>query len=96
MEDHLLWMEIALHGYAVTCLDARLAVQHKAPFGEGGLSAQLWSMERADLNNYLLLHRSGKLSMPWLLVLWLWSLAKFARRLGIAGIPFLLAKQKPR
>ena len=96
MEDHLLWMEIALRDYSVTCLGARLAYQHKAPFGQGGLSAQLWSMERADLNNYLLLHQSGKLHIPWLLVLWLWSLIKFARRLVIACVPFLLAKQMPR
>ena len=94
MEDHLLWMEIALGGHAVTRMDACLAYQYKAPFGEGGLSAQLWSMELADLRNYLLLQQSGNLRSFWLLVLWPWSLLKFSRRLLIAAFPALLSRQK--
>jgi len=94
MEDHLLWMEIALGGHAVTRMDACLAYQYKAPFGEGGLSAQLWSMEIADLRNYLLLMQSGNLGFFWLLALWPWSLLKFSRRLLVAAFPALLSRQK--
>lgn len=96
MEDHLLWMEIALAGKSLVRLNARLACLHKAPFGGSGLSAQLWAMERADLGNYLLLHRSGRLGMLWLPALWGMSLIKFARRLLIASFPSLLARQQPR
>lgn len=96
MEDHLLWMEIALGGKGLARLNARLAYLHKAPFGSSGLSAQLWAMELADLGNYLLLHRSGRLSILWLLALWGTSLIKFARRLLITSFPSLLARQQPR
>lgn len=96
MEDHLLWMEIALGGSKLTRLNAHLAYLHKAPFGESGLSAQLWAMEQAELANFLFLYRSGRLNTPLLIALWSLSLLKFARRLLIAGSPFLVARLRPR
>ena len=94
MEDHLLWMNIAFQGHTVACINLPLAYQYKAPFGEGGLSAQLWLMEKADLNNYLLLQQSEKLGAQWLLLLWPWSFLKFLRRLLITAFSSLSAKNQ--
>lgn len=55
MEDHPLWMQIAFAGHRVVRLKAELAFLYKAPFGEGGLSSDLWRMEAAELDNYRIL-----------------------------------------
>jgi len=96
MEDHLLWMQIAFAGHRVVRLDAELAFLYKAPFGETGLSSELWRMETAELDNYRRLFRAGVLGAPATLALWAWSLAKFAKRLAFATIPPLRARIQPR
>ena len=96
MEDHLLWLQIAFAGYRVVRLDAELAFLYKAPFGEGGLSADLWRMEAAELDNYKRLFRAGSISAPATLALWTWSLAKFARRLAYFLVPALRNRLDPK
>jgi glycosyltransferase involved in cell wall biosynthesis len=86
MEDHLLWMEVVLNGYACAKLAARLATIGKPQFGAGGLSAQLWAMEKGDLDNYWRLHRLGHISVAAALLFSVYSLAKYARRLAIVGL----------
>lgn len=86
MEDHLLWMEIALAGYKVVRLAAPLAVIRKAQFGESGLSADLWAMERGDLHNYWHLHRTGRIGVISTVLLWGASLLKYGRRLVIVVV----------
>ncbi|MHB1085897.1 MAG: glycosyltransferase family 2 protein [Thiobacillus sp.] len=86
MEDHLLWMEIAMSGYKVVRLAAPLAVIRKAQFGEGGLSADLWAMERGDLHNYWHLHRTGRIGLMSTVLLWVASLLKYGRRLVIVAV----------
>jgi glycosyltransferase involved in cell wall biosynthesis len=95
MEDHLLWMQTAFAGHRVVRLDAWLSFMYKAPFGEGGLSANLWRMEAADLDNYRRLFRAGSISAPATVGLWMWSLVKFARRLVYAPIPALRERLEP-
>jgi glycosyltransferase involved in cell wall biosynthesis len=85
MEDHLLWMTMALRGERIAVLDAPLASIHKAPYGESGLSAELWLMEKGDLDNYRLLHRDGLISLPAMAGFQALSLAKFARRLAVSA-----------
>ncbi len=96
MEDHLLWLQIACAGHRITRLDAELTFLYKAPFGETGLSSELWRMETAELDNYRRLFRAGALGAPATLALWGWSLAKFARRLAYAAIPALRERLEPR
>ena len=86
MEDHLLWMTMALRGERIALLDAPLASIHKAPYGASGLSAELWRMERGDLDNYRLLHREGLISLPTMAGLQVLSLAKFAKRLAVTRV----------
>jgi len=86
MEDHLLWMTMALRGERIAFLEAALASIHKAAYGASGLSADLWLMEKGDLENYRLLQRDGLISAPARVGLQAWSLAKFARRLAVTGL----------
>jgi len=91
MEDHLLWMQLALSGHKILLIERPLATLFKAPFGAAGLSAQLVSMERAELGNYGLLWREGRIGFGKLAVLSAWSAAKFVRRLAIVGLRRLSA-----
>lgn len=86
MEDHRLWMDIAASGTPLLRVEECLAAHHKADFGAGGLSAQVWRMERAELGNYAALRGSGTIPLFTYLLLVAWSLAKFARRLIIIGL----------
>lgn len=86
MEDHLLWMEIALSGGRMIKLDAPLAVIGKPAFGAGGLSAQMWQMEKGDLQNYWHLRRMGHIGLLAALFLSAFSLVKYIRRLIIVGL----------
>lgn len=86
MEDQWFVQELVFAGQGVAILHEVLAVIHKAPFGESGLSAEMWHMERGELRNYRDLQRSGYIRRPALVFLVLYSLAKFVRRLAIAGL----------
>lgn len=46
-EDHLLWSQIVLNALPVFRLEVPLVVLGKAPWGAGGLSADVWAMWRA-------------------------------------------------
>ena len=85
MEDHLLWMTMALRGERIALLDAPLAFIHKAPYGASGLSADLWQMEKGELENYRLLQREGLISLPAMAGFQPLSLAKFAKRLAVSA-----------
>lgn len=86
MEDHLLWQTMALSGERIAVLQATLAVIHKAPYGVGGLSADLLAMERGELANYWVLRGKRLVSLPAALALSVFSLMKFARRLAVVAL----------
>lgn len=81
MEDHLLWLEIVCAKLKVTRINAELAAIFKPAYGAAGLSAQLWSMERGDLDNYGQLYQSGCINFIQWLGLCIYSVLKFVRRL---------------
>lgn len=83
MEDHMLWLKIVCSGGRVVKLSAELAAIYKRPFGVMGLSAQFWSMERGDLENYHRLYRDNCINGFQLSMLAVYSLLKYARRLAI-------------
>lgn len=85
MEDHLLWQQMVLSGLAVQRLAVPLAVIHKASFGEAGLSAQLVSMQRGDLENYRVLRDLGYVSGTIAFLLRCYSNVKFMRRLLVVA-----------
>jgi hypothetical protein len=86
MEDHRAWLEFAFSGQRIMMIDLPLAMQHKLAYGASGQSADLIAMERAELENYHQLWREGHVNGPLLAVLWIWSLAKFARRLVVVAL----------
>lgn len=84
-DDHLLWMEIALSGLRVVKLSAPLALISKALYGAGGLSSQMWAMEKGELHNYWHLKTTGMIGLPAAIGLMAFSLAKYVRRLLIVA-----------
>jgi len=86
VDDHLLWLQIVCAGHTLVRLSPKLAYTYKRPFGESGLSGQLWIMERSELANYWILRREGCIGLGTTFALNAWSLAKFARRLALVGL----------
>lgn len=79
-EDYLLWLDVILSGLKAGFIDLELAYLHKRPYGEGGLSRDLWRMELGELETYYQLWRKSKVSTPLFALLTSWSLAKYFRR----------------
>lgn len=80
-EDYLLWLSMALHGYPLYHYEKPLTYLFKAPFGEGGLSSQLWEMQKGQLDTYQRIYRKQLICYCSWLCLSFFSLIKFARRL---------------
>ncbi len=85
-EDYLLWLTLVLREYGAYRFDAVLAYIHKAPFGEGGLSGQLWAMECGELDTYRKLYKDKLLSALSLAAISTYSLIKFARRALVTAL----------
>lgn len=83
MEDHRLWLEVVGAQLPVVKLQIELAAVYKPVYGASGLSADMWSMEKAELANFLYFYKQGKISPLLLPLLQCYSLAKFLRRLVI-------------
>ena len=81
MEDHRLWLEIVSTPMLAVRLDIELAAVYKPVYGASGLSANLWSMERAELANYRHFRDQGKIPQGQFMALWCYSVAKFIKRL---------------
>jgi glycosyltransferase involved in cell wall biosynthesis len=79
-EDYLLWLEIVLNGHSAWYIDAPMAYEYKAPFGEGGLTRNLSAMEAQELDTYRRLYRKGLLSAFSTCCLMMFSLVKYVRR----------------
>jgi teichuronic acid biosynthesis glycosyltransferase TuaG len=81
IEDQLLFTEICLDGYPCYRSKAALAFLFKAQYGEAGLSADLWRMEKGELDFYVRLACAGKISRMSLLFFIPFSFVKYIRRL---------------
>lgn len=84
-EDFLLWLNMVLGGHQAFKLQAPLAYSFKADFGEGGLSEQLWKMEKGELDTYRQIFKMKMISkIIYAKVVGL-SLLKFLRRALVGG-----------
>lgn len=83
MEDHRLLQEAVFSGVRVARLEEVLAVIQKAAFGVSGLSAELWAMERGELDNYSALRKAGRIGALAHGLLATYSLVKYCRRVAI-------------
>src|SRR5690606_25422086 len=72
-EDYLLWLEIVCAGHLAYRIEEPLAYLYKAPYGEGGLSGQLWTMEKGQLDTYKRVWRAGCVSFASYCLLQAWS-----------------------
>lgn len=79
-EDYLLWLEILRNGYKGAHIPMPLAYTYKSFYGEGGLSGDLWKMEKGEIDTYLKLYK--KRYIPFLIFnfLLILSIAKYFRR----------------
>ena len=85
VDDHLLWMQIALADLKVVKLMLPLVKIYKGLYGETGLSSHLWAMELSELKNHVHLYNTQCIGLSALIFLEAFSLIKFLRRLVIVG-----------
>lgn len=86
MEDHMLWLNIVCAGARVETLKVPLAAIYKNPYGQSGLSAQWWLMERGDLGNYRRLYLQRHISSAQFFAFAAYSVVKFVRRLALHSL----------
>lgn len=79
-EDYLLWLQIVFAGHPASVLEHTLAYAYKADSGEGGLSQNVWLMEKGELDTYQRIFREQRISPFMALTIYAFSLAKFVRR----------------
>ena len=80
-EDYLLWLQIILAGTPTAYLNQPLTATFKKDYGEHGLSANLWQMEKGELDVYAHIYREGKIGKLQFLMLLIFSLTKYWRRI---------------
>jgi glycosyltransferase involved in cell wall biosynthesis len=84
-EDYLLWLKVISTYSNVFIIRHELAYIHKAAYGQGGLSEQLWEMEKGELQTYKKIQADGFINQFVYYFLVAFSLAKYVRRLLLAG-----------
>lgn len=85
-EDYLLWLQICFFGGACYRLPQNLSFNYKEEFGVGGLSGQLWEMQKGEVDSYFEIFRMGGIRSHEVL-LWVgFSFVKFLRRLLLSRI----------
>ena len=83
--DYQLWLQIVLDGYAACCLKVPHNYSYNLPFGERGMTANLWEMQKSELRVYWQLARSKRVSFVALFWLIPFSLSKWLRRVGMVA-----------
>lgn len=82
-EDSLLWLDLVLSGKQAAIIQFPLAYRYRPFFSQGGLGGNLWKMEVSELDNYRIFWHSGYINFLSFIVLSLWSLVKYFRRILI-------------
>lgn len=86
MEDHLLWLQLVFDNQQVAKLNLALVAMYKQAYGASGLSSHMWAMERSELGNYWCLYKSKSIGFISVVILHLYSLAKYLRRLILVSL----------
>jgi len=82
-EDRLVWLQMVLNGCKAARIDLPLAYMYKAPYGETGLSSNLWEMEKGELDIFSQLRQMGFLNRGQEILLTSWSFLKYILRILI-------------
>jgi len=85
-EDYFLWLQILSSGCKAGFLNVKLTTLFKEPFGESGLSSELWMMEKGELDTYWQLLKLKKLSLLKYLLVSIYSILKYIRRTALINI----------
>lgn len=85
-DDFLLWLSVVHSGCEAWLLESVLAYSFKAAYGEGGLSRDLWAMEKSELAVYGQLARQGTISPLSHRLLVVYSLLKHVKRVLRRGV----------
>jgi len=80
-EDYYLWTEIAFNESTCYFANTVLAFLHKPPYGISGLSADLWEMEKGELDVYRNLYNKGLINVFQHAFFTVFSTLKFIRRI---------------
>jgi glycosyltransferase involved in cell wall biosynthesis len=91
-EDLLLWLRILFAGFTAARLEIPLGFVYKPLYGSGGLSRDLWKMERGELACLENLFREGLLSRSLFYLSALFSVLKYLKRLVSVSISRRLVK----
>lgn len=84
-EDRLLLLEMVLSGLKAARLELPLGCRYNAPYGERGLSRDLWKAERAELEVFRQLRKSGAFGRAEELWIEAFSLMKYAGRVCVCA-----------
>lgn len=87
-EDFLLWLEICFAGIEVYRFHQVLAFIHKPRFGAGGLSGDLYLMQRGEIDAYRKLRIGRKLTATQYALIYCYSWMKYVRRVLTAQFRF--------
>lgn len=79
--DFDLWMRVVLDGFPAWRLELPLAHTFKRPFGERGISKDVWPSSKAEFNMYLQRLAEGRINPVMFALLLPWLAAKVSRRL---------------
>ena len=79
-EDLLLWLRIAFAGLRTVRLELPLGCVYKPLYGSGGLSGNLWKMEKGELICLATLYREASISRSLFCISVLFSILKFFKR----------------
>ncbi|MNG41363.1 hypothetical protein D3C84_1305000 [compost metagenome] len=63
-----------------------LAYTHRPEFSEGGLSGNLWKMQKGEMENYSYLYKNGYMNYADYAFWIFFSLGKFFRRVMLARV----------
>lgn len=81
-EDYLVWLQYCFTHEAML-IDMCLAASFKDFYGAGGLSANLWRIEKGELDTLAVIRRMQYIGFPIWIAASMFSLLKFVRRVVI-------------
>mgnify|MGYP000386649194 CR=1 FL=1 len=84
-EDYLLWLEI-LFNYNGVLINSCLAATFKKIYGAGGLSGNLWKLEKGELETFNILRKKGYINIGIYFTVLIFSLLKYLRRCFICKV----------
>lgn len=85
IEDYLLWLEIILADIPAAFINKPLAASYKDDYGSSGLSANLWKMEKGELDTYFQIYKYNKIGLLLMALLSLCSLLKYIKRVFVVA-----------